>query len=277
MPTFFDNSLSNFVVLSKYNSLMAYYNGLYSIESIKLIFLETSAILILTLFFFFQNFKSTIKSRKSDAIIYLMAGCISAFMPPTYGHYLIRAAPSIALSAGIAFTNITRRYIQLIFYVLLIINLHFQSIQYPNYNFNRFGIEWRYNDFSSLTEQLEISRYIKANSDVNDTIFVWGFNSEIYWLSGRNAINLLSWTVNCNSYYNNDDYFNYSYHDIRKNSPKFLIVPKGYDYDCINSNGSYLLDGLYNRTRFIGIGGTKIYEVISNPEGNGLSSSKLSD
>jgi hypothetical protein len=82
-------------------------------------------------------------------------------------------------------------------------------------------------DFS-LRANLEVAEYIKKDSTSNDTIYVWGFEPLIYFLSERN----------CSSrfIYNFPLYGNFSWKEefrkefikeIKANKPKFILVVRG--------------------------------------------------
>ncbi|MCD6484906.1 MAG: glycosyltransferase family 39 protein [Candidatus Odinarchaeota archaeon] len=126
------------------------------------------------------------------------------FMKPRHGHRIIDFLPILVVLSALSIHTLYRKFsrrkkvLTRLFVFLIILMFipcsYFYIIQFPNLNLTLGDFKWRYADFNSYEEQLELAYYIKTSTQPNDTIFVYGWASEVYWLSGKLAPTKWVWS-----------------------------------------------------------------------------------
>jgi len=143
-------------------------------------------------------------------LLWLAIFLVVVSRPPSFGHYYQQIIPPMSLLAGTfvsqIFSGISIRRVKSIFTaknfsavetatvaviaLLLMTSIpaaYMQSIQFPNYNIKWEFVEWRYADGQSFENQTRLAQYLAANAPRNNSILVYGWAAEIYWLSGFEA------------------------------------------------------------------------------------------
>lgn len=140
-------------------------------------------------------------------LLWFIIFCFVVSRPPSFGHYFQQIIPPMSMLAGTFISQITngisKEKIKRIFTnkkfseteiaaisviaLLLMTSIpaaYIQSIQFPNYNIKWEFIEWRFADGQSFENQSNLAQYLKTTTPRNSKILVYGWASEIYWMSG---------------------------------------------------------------------------------------------
>jgi 4-amino-4-deoxy-L-arabinose transferase-like glycosyltransferase len=140
------------------------------------------------------------------AIVFLIIG-----IPPVhFGRHYSQLIPAASVLSGIAIASILKetgstlslkrfrrnatdtrkKLLSILFIVTLVASaapvIYFVPVQYPNTNFSLFNENMYYTFASSWNEQQQIVDYIKSHT-TNGTVFIHGWEAELYWLSGSLA------------------------------------------------------------------------------------------
>lgn len=149
-----------------------------------------------------------LRREKYDVLLISWAALflLIAIPPPHFGRHFSQIIPPASLLAGVSIASIleanplkfvlNRPYspektAASIFFIvtlalLFISAIASQSIQYPNTNFSLFGEEWTYTFSNNWDEQQKLVNFIHSHAR-NRTIFIHGWEAEIYWLSSHVA------------------------------------------------------------------------------------------
>ena len=185
-----------------------------------------------------------------------MLAISSRLIEPTFGFFL---SSSIKLFIGILFENAKLRLINMIVLCLLLFLLYKnfwiygKTLLYYN-NFIAFASGKKnvneYRGFFDwyVNRDYNIAQYIKANTNDNDTVFIWGDNAQIYVLSERLPVGRYTVSYHVTFYPNA---ILETKAAIEKNKPAFIIAIRD-DFPAS------LLDKEYSLKEEMG--GVKIYE-----------------
>jgi hypothetical protein len=134
---------------------------------------------------------------------------IVAIPQPHFGRHFSQLVPPLSLLSGIALAALfqstvfrsARKHLHdrekmalTVFLATTLVlsfsaSFYFQAVQYPNTNFSFLGESWNYTFSNNWTQQQELVSYLKTNA-TNQTVFIHGWEAEIYWLSGKLAPDL---------------------------------------------------------------------------------------
>lgn len=106
-----------------------------------------------------------------------------------YGHYFLQILPPLCIIAGLAASQITKPdSFKKILIMLVLPSLIFWMV--------RLDQKTIYSLFpdDGLDEQMEIGNFLKANTDPQETLFVWGVASAIYFHAERKPASRFLWT-----------------------------------------------------------------------------------
>lgn len=163
----------------------------YNIEYLKLIVLEAGILLLFIIIFFIDYFR---KIKDSLIVYWFLIMLPVTIIPPAFGHYFIMIIAPAAILSGLGmelFFN--KKYIfakQAIVLILIAVSVYYSAMQFPNFNIKTNFVDFKYSDFSSYDEQIQISKFVKNVTGPNDRVGVYGFSSEIYFLSSRDPQNM---------------------------------------------------------------------------------------
>ncbi len=183
------------------------------------------------------------------------------FSQRPYTHYLLVLLPSFCLILGLIFSEKRRAILGFITLTIVLIlitknfNLNGRFLEYYTnfiaFSFGKKDVTSYQNFFDKNTARdYELARYIRTNTNENETILVWGNNAQIYKLSGK--VPIFRYTV--------------AYHitnfkgailemdqAVEKEEPKLIIL--------MPNVAMYPLS-LANYSEKIDIKGAKIYEKV---------------
>jgi hypothetical protein len=153
-------------------------------------------------------------SRKKGYDIFLIAWTIFfliiAIPPAHFGRHFSQLIPPASLLSGIAIasisnetgvklklkplrsgTNEAQKRVTGIFFIAILLASFIpcmvsQTVQYPNTNFSLFNEAMYYTFSRNWYEQEELVNYIRSHTS-NESIFIHGWEAELYWLSGNLA------------------------------------------------------------------------------------------
>jgi len=248
---FFSTHLSNYVPLNFVIFLLS-----------EVSFFAFLMIIGLIQLFLRHNEKTSIKQEDRIFLAWLIFGLLVCIIPPAFGHYFLVIVPAIALfsAKGIIFLfnirNNTMKIILLIInFFLLFVTVFFALHQYPDYNINYKIFHFPYSDFSSRDEQMQVINFVKEHTNITDRIMVYGWDGEVYWLSGRTPFKILRFVC----YDRSDSILSGIDHDALLEwwNPKLLIVMPQYPLNC---NGKNLFSSFISNSSLYKIGNIKIYE-----------------
>lgn len=173
-------------------------------------------------------------------------------IPDAYGHYLISLLPYIAILSAVGFFKVCvgkwRMIMILLFMVLFMLNIYVSLHQYPDFTFNKFGLEWEYSDSITRNMQEEISKII-INESTSEEIILLGWEPYICFRTQKTGCDKMYPEVRCNEY--PDD----KYCEIKSNVSTYLFFNKeGVDF-------SILKNSIIASTEFRLINGTE-YELF---------------
>jgi hypothetical protein len=148
-------------------------------------------------------------------IVWALVVFAVALIPPTFGHRFVLLLPPASILAAIGVFSlpvlspklISRHRIvglqnkKIVYFgsALLVVmlfapSIYYQSKQYPQMNLFTDGISWPYAD-SDYPTQIQVSQYLAAHMNYNDSLFVHGWSAETYWLSGKAPPSPYVWTI----------------------------------------------------------------------------------
>jgi hypothetical protein len=152
-------------------------------------------------------------SRKKGYDVFLIAWIIFfiviAIPPAHFGRHFSQLIPPASLLSGMAIASIsketgmklklcldsgangTQKKATGIFFIVILLAsfvpaIFSQTTQYPNTNFSLFNEDMYYTFSRNWNEQEEIVNYIRSHTS-NGSIFIHGWEAELYWLSGNLA------------------------------------------------------------------------------------------
>jgi hypothetical protein len=157
--------------------------------------------------------------RKKDHVLVLLIAASFFFIslvPPTFGHRMIFFLPAISILSGIGLCfvlekiknplvnirvqirnwRLTVKYMALLLaiIVLFVPSIYFQSKQFPQMNLTYGEMNWMYAD-ANYEIQTEVSRYIRAHTMQEDSIFVDAWSAELYWLAEKFPPSKYVWSL----------------------------------------------------------------------------------
>ena len=133
------------------------------------------------------------KSDYRDRLIGLLlpVSFVGVCMPGKfYPHYFIQLVPSLALLAAIALDRImrSRRFLYAAAPLLLAMFAYTAAKEYRYYLvYDPREISMKKYGSSLFVDSVDVAKYIRERTEPSDYIYQWGFEPEIYFLSGRRS------------------------------------------------------------------------------------------
>ena len=179
------------------------------------------------------------KKRYTIVLIWLLSGLANAEAGYAWPHNYIFIVPPLSIFASIGIENIINLKNSIkdpvrsnIFAVVLLI-VCITALFYIICEFGSASIEW----YTPLENQKGIADYINKNTQKEDKIFMFGMNSELYYLSGRDPATRMSffWGYTCVMGKEEEDEF--IFNPLKNVRPKYFLVndPKTMDL-CKNES-----------------------------------------
>lgn len=195
-----------------------------------------------------------LKRSKYDLVLIMWVALMLfiAIPPPHFGRHFAQIIPPLSILSGIAIAtllqNIKLRSLRILgnikenaaivfLIVILVLTMvpviQYQSIQYPNTNYTLFGESWSYTFSNNWTQQQDLVSFINTNA-LNQSIFIHGWEAELYWLTSHLAPGI-RWA---SSYVNQmPDITNKDYQDIlqevNNGTFRYVILMTGFQPDQI--------------------------------------------
>jgi 4-amino-4-deoxy-L-arabinose transferase-like glycosyltransferase len=158
----------------------------------------------------------------------LPASCVAVLMPGmNYPHYFIQLMPFFAVLAGIGLAALFQRKGVLLWISLPVIAGLFSYYVYTDYKYylvyppdvvsqDKYG--------PTFANSVYIARYIKEHTEPSDYIFQWGFEPELYFLSGRRTpVPFISSTI-INNMSSPTRAIEHMIASLEQKKPKYILV-----------------------------------------------------
>jgi 4-amino-4-deoxy-L-arabinose transferase-like glycosyltransferase len=164
-----------------------------------LLFIKLILLIIFVIYIFVK--RKILNKSTLFILIWLAFSLFNAFFSQRpYTHYLLTLIPSLSLAAGLVlFDKKYQKIISVIFLIVLIIIMKGFGTPKFNKNINYYQnfISYMMNKKTTISYQkffdgntpfdYRIAQFIKPKLNINDTIFVWGNNAQLYQLTNTVA------------------------------------------------------------------------------------------